>query len=70
LPDDLAWHVQNLINALLIQTTTDGEEGREAFNAKRKPNFTGRLRRRGDGWEEPTEEEKKRRDAAYRSGEF
>ena len=39
LPTDQAWHVQNLINSLLIQTTTDGEEGRQAFNAKRPPNF-------------------------------
>ena len=29
LPTDQAWHVQNLINNLLIQVTTDGEEGRQ-----------------------------------------
>ena len=40
LPTDQAWHVQNLINSLLIQTTMDGEEGRQAFNEKRPPNFT------------------------------
>ena len=70
LPTDQAWHVQNLINSLLIQTTTDGEEGRHAFNEKRPPNFTGALRRRGDAWEEPTGEDAKRLDDAYRSGEF
>jgi enoyl-CoA hydratase/carnithine racemase len=70
LPTDQAWHVQNLINALLIQTTTDGEEGRQAFNAKRPPNFTGALRRRGDAWPEFSEEDAKRLDDAYRSGEF
>ena len=37
LPTDQAWHVQNLINNLLIQMTTDGEEGRQAFNEKRPP---------------------------------
>jgi enoyl-CoA hydratase/carnithine racemase len=39
LPTDWAWHMQNLINNLLIQVTTDGEEGRQAFNEKRPPNF-------------------------------
>ncbi len=70
LPTDQAWHVQNLINNLLIQVTTDGEEGRRAFNDKRPPDFTGALRRRGDAWEEPSEEDAKRLDDAYRSGEF
>ena len=70
LPTDQAWHVQNLINNLLIQTTTDGEEGRRAFNAKEKPTFTGSLRRRGEGWPELSEEEAARLEEAYRSGEF
>jgi 1,4-dihydroxy-2-naphthoyl-CoA synthase len=70
LPTDQAWHVQNLINSLLIQTTMDGEEGRRAFNEKRPPNFTGALRQRGDAWPELSEEDAKRLDDAYRSGEF
>jgi enoyl-CoA hydratase/carnithine racemase len=70
LPTDQAWHVQTLINNLLIQVTTDGEEGRAAFNAKRPPDFTGALRRRGEAWEEPTAEDAERLDEAYRSGEF
>ncbi|HME26853.1 MAG TPA: enoyl-CoA hydratase/isomerase family protein [Acetobacteraceae bacterium] len=70
LPTDQAWHVQNLMNNLLIQVTTDGEEGRRAFNAKETPNFTGALRRRGEAWEEPSEEDAQRLDEAYRSGEF
>jgi hypothetical protein len=53
LPTDQAWHVQNLINSLLIQATTDGEEGRQAFNEKRKPRFDGKLRKRGDGNQDP-----------------
>ena len=70
LPTDQAWHVQNLINSLLIQTTTDGEEGRRAFNEKRPPDFTGALRRRGGAWEESSAEDEWRLDEAYRSGEF
>src|SRR3546814_16052795 len=70
LPTDQAWHVQNLINALLIQTTMDGEEGRRAFNAKEKPDFTGALRRRGEPWPELSEEDAKRLEAVYRRGRF
>ena len=70
LPTDQAWQVQALINSLLIQTTIDGEEGRRAFNEKRPPNFTGALRRRGEAWDEPSEEDAKRLNDAYRSGEF
>ena len=70
LPTDQAWHIQNIINNLLIQVTTDGEEGRRAFNAKRPPNFTGALRRRGEAWEEPSDEDRDRLDEAYKSGEF
>ena len=70
LPTDQAWHVKNIMNSLLIQTTMDGEEGRAAFNEKRKPNFTGRLRKRGEPWPELSPEEEKRLDDAYRSGEY
>jgi enoyl-CoA hydratase/carnithine racemase len=70
LPTDQAWHIQNLINSLLIQTTMDGEEGRKAFNEKRPPNFTGTLRRRGEPWEEPAGDDAERLNRAYRSGEF
>ena len=47
-----------------------GEEGRRAFNEKRPPNFTGALRRRGEAWKEPSEEDARRLDEAFRSGEF
>ncbi|MGA9867791.1 MAG: enoyl-CoA hydratase/isomerase family protein [Acetobacteraceae bacterium] len=70
LPTDQAWHVQNLINSLLIQATTDSAEGRRAFNEKRPANFTGALRHHGEPWEEPAEDDARRLDEAYRSGEF
>jgi enoyl-CoA hydratase/carnithine racemase len=69
-PMDQAWQVQTMMNALLIQATTDGEEGRAAFNEKRKPKFTGKLRRRGPAWEEPSPERREWLDDVYRSGEF
>lgn len=70
MPTDQAWQVQTMMNALLIQSTWDGEEGRRAFNAKRPADFTGALRRRGEPWEAPSPEEAERLDEAFRSGEF
>ena len=62
--------MQNLMNNLLIQNTADGEEGRRAFNEKRKPNFTGALRKRGEPFDEVPEEDWDRLDEIYRSGEY
>ena len=70
LPTDQAWHVQNMMNNLLIQVTTDGEEGRRAFQEKRPPNFTGGLRQRGEPWEEPEGEDAERLNRAFKSGEY
>ena len=56
-PFDQAWQVQHMMNDMLIHMTTDGEEGRRAFNEKRPPDFTGRLRRRGEPFPEPSPEE-------------
>jgi enoyl-CoA hydratase/carnithine racemase len=70
MPTDQAWQVQTLMNSLLIQATADGEEGRRAFNEKRKPNFDGALRKRGDVWPELSDDEAARLDEIYRSGEF
>ena len=47
-----AWRVQTLMNALLTQMTTDGDEGRAAFLEKREPHFTGGIRTKGDQYPE------------------
>jgi len=70
LPTDSAWHVQALINSMLIQNTMDGEEGRAAFNEKRPPEFTGTLRQQGEPYPELSPEDKERLAAAFKSGEY
>lgn len=45
-----AWRVQTLMNSLLTQMTTDGDEGRAAFLEKRDPEFTGGIREKGEGY--------------------
>ena len=67
-PTDEAWRVQTLMNTLLTQLTTDGDEGRLAFQEKRKPNFTGGLRRKGEAFEELTAEQRERIDYLKRTG--
>ena len=48
IPITEAWRVQTLMNALLTQLTTDGDEGRQAFLEKRPPAFTGGMRQKGE----------------------
>jgi enoyl-CoA hydratase/E-phenylitaconyl-CoA hydratase/naphthyl-2-hydroxymethylsuccinyl-CoA hydratase len=52
-----AWRVQTLMNALLTQLTTDGDEGREAFLEKRAPQFTGGVRQKGEGFPDLDDEQ-------------
>ena len=70
MPTDSAWHVQALINSMLIQNTMDGEEGRAAFNEKRPPEFTGTLRQKGEPYPELSPEDKERLAAAFKAGEY
>jgi len=50
IPVTEAWRVQTLMNALLTQLSTDGDEGRRAFLEKRPPEFTGGIRQKGEAY--------------------
>jgi enoyl-CoA hydratase/carnithine racemase len=60
IPVTEAWRVQTLMNTLLTQLTTDGEEGRKAFIEKRPPVFTGGIRDIGEPFPLKTDEERER----------
>ena len=66
IPVTEAWRVQTLINSLLTQLTTDGDEGRQAFLEKRPPNFTGGIRQKAPAFPELTPEERARLDETRR----
>lgn len=66
IPVTEAWRVQTLVNSLLTQLTTDGDEGRKAFLEKRPPNFTGGVRQKAPGFPELTPEERDRLDETRR----
>ena len=70
IPTEEAWRVQVLMNQLLTSLTTDGEEGRAAFLEKRKPEFTGGLRKKGEPFADLTPEDRERIDMLKRTGGY
>ena len=66
IPITEAWRVQTLMNALLTQLSTDGDEGRRAFLEKRPPEFTGGIRQKGAAYPDLSEEEWARLDELRR----
>ena len=61
-PVSEAWRVQTLMNNLLTQLTTDGDEGRQAFQEKRPPEFTGGVRQKGEVYPELDKAQRQRMD--------
>jgi (E)-benzylidenesuccinyl-CoA hydratase len=66
IPVTEAWRVQTLMNALLTQLSTDGDEGRRAFLEKRPPEFTGGIRQKGAAYPALSDEEWERMDEIRR----
>ncbi len=60
IPETEAWRIQTLMNSLLTQLTTDGDEGRKAFLEKRPPVFTGGIRQKGEAYPEMDDAQRER----------
>ena len=66
IPVTEAWRVQTLMNALLTQLSTDGDEGRRAFLEKSPAEFTGGIRQKGEAYPALNDEEWERMDEIRR----
>ena len=62
IPITEAWRVQTLMNSLLTQLSSDGEEGRRAFLEKRPPDFSGAILQKGDPYDILSESNRERLD--------
>ena len=58
IPVSEAWRVQTLMNSLLTQLSTDGDEGRRAFLEKRPAEFTGDIRQKGEAYPTLSQDER------------
>ena len=66
LPVEQAWNIQALMNFMLLYTSADAQEGRNAFVERREPNYTGEYIGISDLYESASEDERARLDELKR----
>ncbi len=66
LPVEQAWNIQALMNFLMLHTSADAQEGRNAFIERREPNYTGGYAGIGDPYENASDDERSRLDELKR----